>query len=135
MERRKHLWCKREEGQSVVEAALVIPLLILILCGIIDFGWIFSNQLTVNNCSREGVRYAIVNSTASNLLSAVTAKVKAVSGTGDTSNVAVALQFINSNQDITVTVTKTVHVLTPIAGIFVPNQAVTLKSASTMRVS
>lgn len=134
MERRKRFWFRREEGQSVVEAALVIPLLILILCGIIDFGWIFSNQLIISNCSREGARFAIVNSSASNLETEVLNKVRLVAGS-DTSNISVAVAFLNSNQDISVTVTKMVHVLTPIAGIFVPSQVVNLQSTSTMRVS
>ena len=32
---------KREKGQSIVEFALVLPLILLIVCGIIDFGWLF----------------------------------------------------------------------------------------------
>jgi uncharacterized protein (UPF0333 family) len=35
---------KNEKGQAMVEFALIVPLLILLLCGIIDFGWIFGNQ-------------------------------------------------------------------------------------------
>ena len=73
---------KKESGQAMVEAALVIPLFILILCGILDFGWIFSNQLMVNNCSREGARYAIVRSDESDMSSLVIAHVKSVSSLG-----------------------------------------------------
>ena len=35
---------KNEKGQSIVEFALVVPILLTLLCGIIDFGWIYSNQ-------------------------------------------------------------------------------------------
>ena len=41
---------KRENGQSAVEFALVLPILLLIVCGILDFGWLFYNQLSVENC-------------------------------------------------------------------------------------
>ena len=34
---------KRENGQSAVEFALVLPILLLIVCGILDFGWLFYN--------------------------------------------------------------------------------------------
>ena len=32
---------KRESGQAMVEFALILPILLLIVCGIIDFGWLF----------------------------------------------------------------------------------------------
>ena len=52
---------KHEEGQAMVEFALILPIFLLILCGIIDFGWLFYNQLSLNNACREGARYAVVN--------------------------------------------------------------------------
>ena len=52
---------KHEDGQAMVEFALVLPIFLLILCGIIDFGWLFYNQLSLNNACREGARYAVVN--------------------------------------------------------------------------
>lgn len=45
----------------MLEFALVLPIFLLILCGIIDFGWLFYNQLALNNICREGARYAVVN--------------------------------------------------------------------------
>ncbi len=53
--------CRREDGQAMVEFALILPIFLLILCGIIDFGWLFYNQLSLNNACREGARYAVVN--------------------------------------------------------------------------
>lgn len=47
---------KSEEGQALVEFALVLPLLLLIICGMMDFGWLFYNQLNVDNCARETAR-------------------------------------------------------------------------------
>lgn len=41
-------------------ALLLIPLLIL-LGGIIDFGWVFSNKVIANNASREAARFAAMN--------------------------------------------------------------------------
>ena len=57
---------KGEEGQAMLEFALVLPIFLLILCGIIDFGWMFYNQLALNNISREGARYAVVNTAPDN---------------------------------------------------------------------
>lgn len=52
---------RREDGQAMVEFALILPIFLLILCGIIDFGWLFYNQLSLNNACREGARYAVVH--------------------------------------------------------------------------
>lgn len=48
----------REAGQSLVEFALVLPVLAFILMGIIDFGRIFNADLVVSEAARDAVRYA-----------------------------------------------------------------------------
>lgn len=45
-------------GVSAVEFALVLPLLLVILFGIIEFGLVLYNQAVITNASREGARYA-----------------------------------------------------------------------------
>jgi Flp pilus assembly protein TadG len=55
----KHI--KKENGQAMVEFALVLPILLLFIGGIIDFGWIFNNQLAANNASREAARYIAIH--------------------------------------------------------------------------
>ncbi len=52
---------RKEDGQAVVEFAIVLPILMLLICGIIEFGWLFSAKLATSNCAREGARYASVN--------------------------------------------------------------------------
>ncbi len=48
----------REEGQSLVELALLLPVLILIFAGVLDLGRAFQAYMTVANAAREGARYA-----------------------------------------------------------------------------
>jgi len=47
-------------GQALLEFALVVPLLILLVMGIMAFGQMFSHQLILNNAAREGARAGIV---------------------------------------------------------------------------
>ena len=47
-------------GQALVELALILPLLLLLIFGIIEFGRVFSTQLMVAHGAREGVRQATV---------------------------------------------------------------------------
>ena len=65
---RNILWCKREQkGQSTVEFAILLPFLILLLLGIIQFGIIFSSYITVTSAAREGARIAIVGASDSEI--------------------------------------------------------------------
>jgi Flp pilus assembly protein TadG len=61
---RKRLRFRGEEGTSVVEFALVAPVLFLLLVGILDLGRAVNAYVTVSNAAREGSHYAILHPTA-----------------------------------------------------------------------
>jgi hypothetical protein len=50
---------RRQEGAVIVELAIVLPLLLLIAFGIIEFGVLLYNKQVVTNASREVARAAI----------------------------------------------------------------------------
>lgn len=47
---------RRERGQSLVEFSLIVPLFLMIMFGMIEFGFIFTHDLTVEYATREGAR-------------------------------------------------------------------------------
>jgi Flp pilus assembly protein TadG len=49
-----------EKGAELVEFAIVLPLLLLVLFGIIDFGMLFHRYQVVTNAAREGARVAVL---------------------------------------------------------------------------
>jgi hypothetical protein len=51
----------REKGASLVEFALTAPFLILLLLGVIEFGYLFGEFNDVRHGAREGARVAAVN--------------------------------------------------------------------------
>ena len=51
-----------ERGAAAVEMALVMPLLILMVMGIIDFGRIFNGEIQLSQAAREGARIAALGS-------------------------------------------------------------------------
>jgi hypothetical protein len=51
----------REEGQALVEFALVLPVLMLIIFGIVEFGRGFNYWNNATQITAEGARFAIVN--------------------------------------------------------------------------
>jgi Flp pilus assembly protein TadG len=54
---------KREDGAAAVEFALVLPILIVLVFGIIEFGLALYNKEVITNASREGARAGIVQAT------------------------------------------------------------------------
>lgn len=50
-----------ERGQSLVEFALTLPILLLLLLGTVDLGLGFKTYITLSNASREGARWITIN--------------------------------------------------------------------------
>jgi hypothetical protein len=51
---------RHDRGQAVIEMALTLPLLLLILMGIFDFGFQFQRYEVVTNAAREGARVGVL---------------------------------------------------------------------------
>src|SRR5579859_3625853 len=69
----------RERGAAAVEFALVLPVLLVLVMGIIDFGRVFSAQQTLTYAARSGARVMVLqNSTTA----AITAAQNAASPLG-----------------------------------------------------
>ena len=60
----RYLKIKDQRGQGMVEMALVLPILLLIVFGIIEFGRVYTYQLEINSIARQGARTAAVSSEA-----------------------------------------------------------------------
>ncbi len=52
---------KEEDGQGIVEFAIAIPLVLFVLLGILEFGWLFNAKITLTSAAREGARVAVVS--------------------------------------------------------------------------
>lgn len=48
-----------DEGQAIIEMALVMPLLLLLILGMLEFGWLLNGQITITGSAREGARTAV----------------------------------------------------------------------------
>lgn len=122
-----------KKGQSVVETALVLPIIILLLMGIIDFGLLFSNYLVITNACREGAREAAVGYTDSEIVNAVIS----MSSTLDQSKLKVTVsppELVRKKGDqVSVTVEYENMLLTPVISAIVPNP-VLLKAVTVMRM-
>ena len=62
---------KWESGIALVEMAIVLPLLLLLLLGTIDFGRVFYQAVTVANVARAGASYGSLDEARSKDLSGI----------------------------------------------------------------
>lgn len=58
--RHNFLRLRGERGYAAVETALIMPVFLLILMGVIDFGRLYWTQSTVSSAANEGARMAIL---------------------------------------------------------------------------
>lgn len=124
---------RQEKGQALVEMALIMPLLIMLLLGIVEFGRIFNAYLIVANGAREGARAAAVGTTDTG----IGMKVFNVSSGLNLSRLSVQISPSASNRDpgssVTVTVRYSVPLVAPFYGLVVSDPFPIVR-ATTMRV-
>jgi len=126
---------KEERGQAMVEFALILPILILILCAIMDFGWIFFNKILVSNAAREAARYTAIHINDNSAFdsadteAARTAALASSPALPDTLTVSV----LYTDSTVTVTVSSPTQVLTGLTSTFFGGSTVNLTASSSMR--
>jgi len=101
-----------QAGVALIESAFVLPLLLVLTMGMLDFGRAFHTKSVLDQAAREGARIAVVTSPDVDL---VTDKVNAVlASSGVTGSVTVLGP--DPSHMVTVTVTTTFTFITP--GVF-----------------
>lgn len=106
-----------ERGAAAVEFAIVLPLLLTLLLGIVEFSRAFNAQVTLTSAAREGVRVmAITNKPAD----AKTAAQKAAASLGSipTSDITMSTNSCASPAQVTLTIKFKLTTATGIAGPF-----------------
>ena len=126
---------KSEKGQAMVEFALLLPLLLLILSGIINFGWIFGNQLLANNAVREAARYTAIHyyDSSTDDDGAVAAGIVAARAPTLVSPI-VTISKSASNDSITVNISSSVNLLTPLMSALFPDGQCSVTAQCSMRL-
>ena len=71
------------KGAAMVEFAIVLPLLLTLIFGIIEFGLLLYNKAVITNASREGARAGIVFSDYTNPISVAQAQAAVTKYIGD----------------------------------------------------
>ena len=105
---------RSELGQSMVETAIVLPVVILLLVAIVDSGRVFHAWLIVTNSAREGARSA----SAQQDWATVKPRIEAASGAWLCDGIDLTCTPTNiqgaSGESVSIQVTRNVTLLTPI---------------------
>lgn len=125
MKLQKFKLIKQQQGQSLVEFALLLPMLVIILFGTVEFGRLWMTMNVLTGAAREGARVAAV--TAPNTAQVQTAVNNVLSGASIT-GATITVVGPNAANNVTVTVRINYNVLT---GTIVPGISRTLQLTRT----
>ncbi|NIN00221.1 MAG: hypothetical protein GTO24_19740 [candidate division Zixibacteria bacterium] len=100
---------KDKRGQSIIEFAVVLPILLMVLFGITEFGRAIMVTNVLNTASREGARLAVVSSVSDSL--AVRSRVVEVLNAANIDAKEITIQFLLAQKSVEVTVTTDFEVL------------------------
>jgi Flp pilus assembly protein TadG len=115
---------KNEKGASAVEFALVLPIFVMIVFGIFQFGIAFNNWIAITHAAREGARLAAVGHYDEQI-------VRGMAPSASIQSITVSGQGGSVGSPVTVTVTGNVlNINIPFAG----NWPITLTSTAVMRL-
>jgi hypothetical protein len=122
----------------MVELALTLPLIFLLLCGILEFGWVYGNTLAVQNATREGVRAGIVAREQAENNQLVTDRILSMIPDA-AENPVITITYSNAANfragDINAKIEYTIKGITPLAPLFTADGIYNLSSACTMKMS
>lgn len=128
---------KIKRGQSLVEFALVLPVLLLLLLGLVDFGRVYYVTVSLYDAAAEGAAYA-----AAHPGRLAEAKARAQDATSelitlqpdDIDGPDFAADPPQAGTSVTVTVHYDFQFYTPVATMFFPDSTVTLRGEAVAAV-
>jgi Flp pilus assembly protein TadG len=145
MRRLRALW-RRDDGAALIEAAFVLPMLLFLSIGIIEFGRAFQTWQIVTNAAREGARVAVLGGMSDDavktrvkdyLKMGIDSPASAAITINRTTTVSLGGAATASASRVQVDYPFTFIVLQPLAGLLVKNSTVgdafTMRSAAIMR--
>jgi hypothetical protein len=128
---------KNEKGQSMVEFALILPLLLLLLCGIFDMGRLMFTYMNLHLTTQETVRQGGLGASDSEMVSFARERVLVQ----DPNQLQVGITFEDidndtkrdSGENVTVTLEYPMEFITPILSEVIPSP-IMVSTNSTIRV-
>jgi len=128
---RRHRIIKSEKGASAVEFALILPILIILVFGIVQFGIAYNNYIALTHAAREGARLAAVNMDEIEGIAWFENRIKESAPSVSIESITLSGQDGNIGDSVVVTVTgEVLNIEIPLVG----SWPVQLTSTATLRI-
>ncbi|TFD19264.1 TadE/TadG family type IV pilus assembly protein [Cryobacterium sp. TMS1-13-1] len=109
-----------ERGAVAVEFALLLPVLVLLVFGIFEFGRVYNAQISITNAAREGARYMAIHNNAPPAKTVAVNAAPSLSPALVAANVTVSPLECVAGSSVTVTVNYSFDFLTGYFGSTIP---------------
>jgi Flp pilus assembly protein TadG len=110
-----------ERGAVAVEFAIVAPLLVMLLLGIMEFSRAYNAQASLSAAAREGVRVMAITSNATAARTAAENAAVSLQPALTDANISFGSATCTPNAQMTITITYSLSTMTGIAGPFAMN--------------
>ena len=107
-----------ESGAAAIEFAILLPLLLMLVLGTIEFGRAYNAQITLTNAARDGVRVMAIANDPAGAKTAAKNAAASVSTTIPTSDVTLSTNACSTGAQVTLTIKYKLSTITGIAGPF-----------------
>lgn len=130
---RKINFLSHQKGQAIVELAIILPLILFLIIGMIDFGRVMNAYLVANNASREGARQAAVGKSDTEIVTMIHQTAASL----DSSNVQITILPQASERsrgtEVKVSIQYQVEIITPLVSQIISNPY-NIETSTSMRV-
>jgi Flp pilus assembly protein TadG len=109
-----------ERGAAAVEFALIVPILLVLIFGIVEFSRLYNVQLSLSNAAREGARTMAVENNLALARSSIIAGAPSVNPAISAENITIAPATCIAGATVTVTISYSVSLLTGLFGASLP---------------
>lgn len=117
-QRRLHRGRERDRGAAAVEFALLLPLLLVLVFGIIDFGRALNAEITLTQAAREGARLDALGQTNATVVTRTqTAATGLGLAAGDVAETLICVPNAGATADAKVTVSYQFSFVTPVGAL------------------
>jgi Flp pilus assembly protein TadG len=121
---------RKSRGQSLVEVALVLPILVMLLLGLLDFGRAYYTIVALRDAADEGASYGATNPNDEYGIKLRAAEASRALVNIQEGDVSVSAPNKATGEPITVTVTVQLVLYTPFANTLVSDSELTLRGHS-----
>lgn len=107
-----------ERGAAAVEFAILLPLLLMLVLGTIEFGRAYNAQITLTNAARDGVRVMAIAKNPADAKTAAKNAAASVSTSIPIADITLSTDVCPSGAQVTLTIKYNLSTITGIAGPF-----------------